>query len=228
MRGDGVVARRTSLFVGIALAILGGATMASAQGMPSPPPPPPAAAPAEQPSSPTGAPPAPDAMTPAPPPPMGAPPSKDAAGYPPPGYPPAMVFGPSRLPYNESDPIPPGYEVQTRPRMGMAKAGIATFVPFYGLSVLFGGVYLGSEGGEAKMYFPLLIPVVGPFATMGTAGTEEFGTMILAINGIGQLTGAALFIAGMLSEEKYLARRSAGLRPEVFVGPQSMALRWQF
>jgi len=113
--------------------------------------------------------------------------------------------------------------------MGMAKAGIATFVPLYALSVLGGSVYLGSESGDAKRYGPLIIPIVGPFVTIGTADTD-FGTLFLVLDGVGQITGAALFIAGMLSDEKYLARKTAGLnlRPEVFIGPKSLAMRWQF
>jgi len=140
-----------------------------------------------------------------------------------------MFFMPSRLPYSENDPIPAGYEIQTRPRMGLAKAGIATFVPLYGLSVLFGATYLGSETGDASRYGPMLVPVIGPFITMGTADGGG-ANIFLLLDGVGQLTGAALFIAGMLSEEKYLSRRTAGLnlRPEVFISPKSVAMRWQF
>ncbi len=140
-----------------------------------------------------------------------------------------MFFGPSRLPYNENEPVPPGYEIQTRPRMGMAKAGIATFAPLYALSALFGATYLGSESGEAKEYGPMIIPVIGPFATMGTSDSGG-GNLFLLLDGVGQLTGAALFIAGMLSEEKYLTRQTAGLnlRPEVLISPKSVAMRWEF
>ncbi len=227
MRSDGVVTRRTSLFWCVSLAVLGNATMASAQDKA---PPPSSGAPVAESGS-------------ALPPPPAAPPPSGAAGaaapgpvgpqagprVPPAGYPPPAMFGPSRLPYFESDPVPPGYEIQTRPRMGLAKAGLATFVPLYGLSVIFGGVFLGNENGDAKKYGPMLIPVIGPFATIGTADTDE-GTIFLLLDGIGQLTGAALFLGGMLSEEKYLARQtaSAALRPEVFVGPKSMAMRWHF
>jgi len=223
MRGDGAVTRRTSLCLGVSLALLGSATVASAQGLPPPPtppaaqPPPPAVAPSPQP----------------PPPPMEtqqpAPPPQARPASPPPSYPPPVLLGPSRLAYSDTEPVPPGYEIQTRPAMGMAKAGIATFAPLYGLSVLFGGVYLGSESGDAKRYGPMLIPVVGPFATIGTADTDA-GTLFLVFDGLGQLTGATLFVIGMLSEEKYLARQTAGLnlRPEVSIGPTSATLRWQF
>src|SRR5690349_9032723 len=106
MRGDGVVTRRTSLFLGISLAVLGNATMASAQGMP-PAPPPPAGVSAGQPGpaqQPLPTPPAqpPAATPPASGAPVGAPPVApypQGAAYP---YPPPMMFGPSRLPYNEN------------------------------------------------------------------------------------------------------------------------------
>jgi hypothetical protein len=231
MRGDGVVTRRTSLFLGVSLAVLGGATMASAQGMPPPPPAPPGGVAVTQPP-PAGAPPAaPNAMPPVPSPTQVAqptPPPQGAGGYPPPIYPPGMMLSPSRLPFIEAEPVPAGYEVQTRPRMGMAKAGIATFVPLFGLTALFGGVFLGSESGEAKQYGPLIIPVLGPFITIGTSDAEEFGAGFLVVDGLGQLAGAALFIGGLLSEEKYLVRSGKSVRPEVSIGPGSMALRWQF
>lgn len=222
MRGDGVVTRRTSLSLGVSLALLGSATVASAQGLPPPPsppmaqPPPPMAAPLPQ------APPPPDAQ-------QAPPPAQTQPTAPAPNYPKPVLLGPSRLPYSETEPVPPGYEIQTRPAMGLAKAGIATFVPLYGLSALFGGVYLGSETGNAKRYGPMIIPVIGPFATIGTADTNA-GTLFLVLDGLGQLTGATLFVIGMLSEEKYLARTTAGLnlRPEVFIGPKSATLRWQF
>lgn len=236
MRGDGFVTRRTSLVLGVSLAVLGSATMASAQGMPLPPPPPTAASPGQPllpaPAQPSAAQP-PTAVPPAPPAPLGAPPPQPSpqASSPsvPPAYPPAVMYGPSRLPYNDDDPIPPGYEIQTRPRMGMAKAGIATFAPLYGLSVLFGGVYLGSQSGDAGKYGPMLLPVIGPWVTIGTADTDE-GTFFLVLDGLGQATGAALFLAGMLTDEKYLARTTGrlNLRPEVFVSPTSVAMRWQF
>lgn len=224
MRGDAVVTRRTSLLVGASLAMLTSATMASAQATPPPLPP----AQVVEPAPVAPPPPAPPAVTPAQP---AAPSAAPQSGppYPPPAYPPAMMIGPSRLPYIESEGVLPGYEIQTRPRMGMVKAGIATFAPLYGLSVLFGAAFLGSERGDAGKYGPMIIPLVGPFATIGTADTSE-GTAFLLLDGVGQLAGAALFIAGMLVEEKYLERQTArfNLRPEVVVGPKSVAMRWQF
>lgn len=222
MRGDPVVTRRTGLFLSASLAVLANATLASAQAMPPPPPPP-----GEVAAQPAPPPPAPGPVA------LPAPPDGASGKTPPraapPYYPPPMMIGPSRLPYDETIPVPPGYEIQTRPRMGLVKAGLATLIPLYALSVLGGGVHLGAENGDAKEYGPLIIPVVGPFATMATSNSSG-ATPFLLLDGLGQMTGAALCLAGLFSSEKYLARQTAttNLRPDVAVGPKSMVLRWQF
>lgn len=223
MRGDPVMTRRTGLFLSASLAVLANSTLASAQAMPPPPPPPgDVAAQPMPPPGPVGQPPAPDGAS-------GQTPPQTAPMVPPPTYPAPMLIGPSRLPYDETIPIPPGYEIQTRPRMGLIKGGLATLIPLYALSALGGGVYLGAENGDAQEFGPLIIPIVGPFATIATSDSSG-GTPFFLLDGLGQLTGAALCIAGMLSSEKYLARQTAttNLRPDVAVGPTSMTLRWQF
>lgn len=147
---------------------------------------------------------------------------------PPPGYIPPM-FGPTRLPYAEGDPIPPGYEIAMRPKYKLMTAGIATFAPLYGLSILFAGAFAGGEGPDASQYNPMFIPVIGPFITIGTADTQDAGTMTLLVDGAGQAAGAALFLAGIFGEEKYLHRKAEpSLMPEVFAGPRSAMFRWQF
>lgn len=192
---------------------------------PAPPAPPPAATPPDPP---------PVATPPAAPPPAATPPAamQPAAMPPPmqlpPGYIPA-AFGPSRLPYVEGDVIPRGYAVATRPKQKMITAGIATFAPLYGLSLLFAGSMAGAEGPEASQHTPLFIPVIGPFITIGTSGASDIGLLTLLMDGAGQATGVALFLAGMFGEEKFLLRTAKQtFRPEVFVGPRQAALRWQF
>ena len=162
-----------------------------------------------------------------PPPPMGAAPQ----GYPPRGYyPPPPIFGPSRLPYKEGDPIPSGYGIETRPRYTMATAGIATFAPLYGMSVLFAATFAGNEGVASGYYTPLFIPVIGPFVSIGTSDAESLGVFMLMLDGLGQATGVALFVAGMLSDEKFVSRTPTAFdpRPEVMVGPRAATLRWHF
>jgi hypothetical protein len=159
--------------------------------------------------------------------------------YPPPGarpgqgpyYPPPPFFGPARLPYAEDDPVPPGYAIQTRPRKKLVIAGLSTFIPLYAMSLLFAATYAGNEGPDATLFTPLFIPAIGPFVTIGTSEADGFGIIMLLIDGVGQLTGAALFAAGMIAQEQYLERSASASfdpRPEVFVGPGSASLRWQF
>ncbi|MDC3960394.1 hypothetical protein [Polyangium jinanense] len=216
--------RRTILCVGAVLTILGAANISLAQD--APPPPPPGALQQQQPT--------PGALPQQPPPPMGAAPQQPMAappGYPPPGYyPPAPIFGPSRLPYKEGDPIPRGYGIETRPRYKMATAGIATFAPLYGMSVLFAGTFAGNEGLASGYYTSLFIPVIGPFVAIGTSDAESVGVFMLMLDGLGQATGAALFVAGMLSDEKFVSRTPTAFdpRPEVMVGPRAATLRWHF
>lgn len=134
------------------------------------------------------------------------------------------------MPYQEGDLVPPGYKVETRPKRKMMTAGIATFAPLYGLSVLWAASYAGSEGVRGGYYTPMFIPGIGPFVTIATSDAEDIGLLTLLLTGAGQVTGISLFIAGMLGEEKYLLRTAGTFdpRPEVFIGPQSASLRWQF
>lgn len=240
--------RRTGAFTLTSLALLCAAPCALAQG--APPPPPPAAAPqgmAPQGTPPPAPPPPPAGAAAAPGPGQGYPGAPPGYGpppggypYPPPGappgqgyaYPPPMpYYGPARLPYVEGDPIPPGYAIETRPRKKLVIAGLSTFVPLYAMSLLFAATYLGNEGLDGSLYTPLFIPAIGPFVTIGTSDAEGFGIITLLLDGVGQLTGVALFAAGMIAQEQYLERSAAASfdpRPEVFVGPGSASLRWQF
>ncbi|MDI1484158.1 hypothetical protein [Polyangium sp. y55x31] len=232
--------RRTILSVGATLTILGAANISLAQGAPPPPPPPPGVTPQQQPTPgamPPQQQPPPGVMPQQPPPPMGAAPQQPMGaappGYPPrAAYPPPPIFGPSRLPYKEGDPIPPGYGIETRPRYKMATAGIATFAPLYGMSVLFAGSFVGNEGIASGYYTSLFIPVIGPFVAIGTSDAESVGVFMLMLDGLGQATGAALFVAGMLADEKFISRTPNEFafdpRPEVMVGPRAAALRWHF
>jgi hypothetical protein len=110
-------------------------------------------------------------------------------------------------------------------------SGAVTFGAPYIVSALVGGAFL-SEGGDGSAFGPLLIPVVGPFVTIGTAQSEGLGTFFLALDGIAQTIGAGLFVAAFIAEEDYLERTGyAALKlqpPAVLVGPGSAALRWRF
>jgi hypothetical protein len=109
------------------------------------------------------------------------------------------------LPYNEGDPIPPGYEITTRPRRGLIIGGAVTLGTTWLLSATTAS-FLESYGGTNPLW-PLYIPVVGPFITLGTAESEGAGTFILIIDGVAQAGGLAMLIAGFTAAETRLERK---------------------
>jgi len=149
-----------------------------------------------------------------PPPQGGYPPPQ--GGYPPPGYgyPPPPGYGydtppgaplARSLPYNEGDPIPPGYEITTRPRRGLIIGGAVTFGTTWLLSVLVASAADSLDGTNSL--WPLYIPVVGPFVTIGTTDSEGPATLFLVLDGVAQAGGLAMFIAGFAAPETRLERK---------------------
>jgi hypothetical protein len=108
------------------------------------------------------------------------------------------------MPFEEGQPIPPGYRVETRAKRGLIVGGAVTFGVLYLLSAFAATVAI--DGNDSEEFGPLLIPVAGPFVTVGTAGAEGVGTFALVLDGVGQAGGVAMFIAGIMTEEKFLLR----------------------
>jgi hypothetical protein len=109
------------------------------------------------------------------------------------------------LPYKEGDPIPPGYEVSSRPRRGLIIGGAVTLGTTWLLSVLTASI-VESIGRENPLW-PLYLPVVGPFIAIGTAESEGVGTLYLVIDGVAQAGGLAMIIAGFAAPETRLERK---------------------
>src|SRR5262245_38810419 len=139
---------------------------------------------------------------------------------------------PRTLRYNAGESIPFGYELKMKPRWGFVIAGAVTFGATY-LPTALVGTALANGPDDDGFGLVLLIPLAGPFVSMGLergAGAVVKGLAI--VNGLLQIGGAGLFAAGFLAKEEYLeqsGRKSAKrLSPTVLLGPQSAALRWQF
>lgn len=156
-------------------------------------------------------------------------------GYPPPPYgygyypPPLAAPGPLTRPYEEGRPIPEGYTLKERARRGPIVAGATTLGTLYMLSALAGSV--AQDTGDGDEFAPLFIPVAGPFITIGTAKSENGGTFILMMDGIGQTAGAILLIYGLAGTDKILVRNDVATRrpkPELLVGARSVGLRMRF
>src|SRR5688572_15787699 len=86
-----------------------------------------------------------------PPPGYGPPPGYPPGYYPPPGYGPPAEYppvGPKRMNYEEGQPIPPGYRVETRARRGLIIAGAVTFGVTYLLSAFAASIAVDGGGSE--------------------------------------------------------------------------------
>jgi hypothetical protein len=113
-------------------------------------------------------------------------------------------------------------------------AGSITFGAPYVVSALAAATILSAGGSDGGEFAPLLIPCVGPFVTIATARAEGAGTFWLVLDGLTQTGGVVMFIAGLISEEKFLRRApypstpTALFKPEVLVGAGSTSLKWRF
>ncbi|WP_437292779.1 hypothetical protein [Sorangium sp. So ce426] len=147
---------------------------------------------------------------------------------PPPGFhgghgaPPA---GPKVLPWREGEPVPPGYHPETRVRKGLVISGSIVFGTVYLFTAIGGGdaVYRGSPG-----YAALFVPCAGPFITLATTRQDDLETMALVLDGLVQITGAALLIPGLLVPRSVLVRNDVSqpfvLPAPVALGPSSAGL----
>jgi hypothetical protein len=138
--------------------------------------------------------------------------------------------------YEEGQPIPPGYHVDTRIRKGLVIGGAVTFGVVYLFSVLT-GVLIDSAnevvGNESSGYEPMYIPLAGPFVTMGTASDDlsSGGVALLAILGVAQVGGVGMLVAGLAVPKTELVRNdvsSIQVRPMVGQGTTGLSLGGKF
>jgi hypothetical protein len=165
--------------------------------------------------------PAPPASSAAPAPPAAAPSQPPA--YPPPyyrypGYAPPYAYAPPPpkpprvLPYHEGERIPQGYYLEDNIRRGPLIAGIIVLAIPYGLS-------LSIAGGDnfSRQTSWLVVPALGPWIEIGarhnTCSSTETDCAddavvrtFLVLDGLMQVTGAALLIWGASSHTQRLVR----------------------
>ncbi len=211
-----------------------------------PPPPPPGSLPPPPPgfgqAPPAGTPPPGYGQAPpgyGPPPPGYGPAPYPYYGPPPPYYygGPPEALGPKEMDYVEGRPIPPGYHIERRGKRKLIIAGLAIFGGCYLASALVGGTAL-SDGNDGLG--PLLIPVAGPFVSIGTsrlsyAVEDDRGAIVLLmLDGFAQAAGVAMTIIGLASDQTTLLVRNdqeskqiPAAVPQVLVGAGSAGLRWK-
>lgn len=163
---------------------------------------------------------------------------------------------PNELEYIEGMDVPDGYMLVERTRTGLVIAGGVTFGVGYLAAVTaavassderhegcFGGGYARGdyeggwhdeevaycvEGAENEDFVPLYIPIVGPFIAMGTLEHADGGMRAaLLLDGVVQIGGAAMFIAG-LAAPKTVLLRTEHASMSVAPGPGSLQLLGSF
>lgn len=119
--------------------------------------------------------------------------------------------------WEPGDPIPEGYRQDTQSRGGLVKGGAATLFSVYGLTAVVGSFLVLAEdidtedgvddnGVDPEDYYPLFIPVAGPFVTIATADTGRAASAVLVVDGVAQVAGFAMFIAGFAAQKDVLVR----------------------
>jgi hypothetical protein len=146
----------------------------------------------------------------------GAPPGYGAPSYGAPGYGAPGYGAPSRADeraeakerkrmvrrWEPGDPIPLGYHVVNRPRLGLAIAGGVLLGTFWTGSII------GALSTHASGYLPLIAPVAGPFIAIGTT-RSDWGAILLVGDGLIQASGLAMLLAGALTSRERLVRDEA-------------------
>lgn len=138
-----------------------------------------------------------------------------------PGYAPAAL-GPKILDWEEGEPVRPGYHPETRVRKGLVIGGAVTFGVMYLFTALAGAIASDvseATSGSSGDTVPLFIPVIGPFIAIGTLHPGTTGGFFLALDGIAQAGGLAMFIAGLAAPRPVQVRNDVG---KSFVRPTPM------
>lgn len=118
---------------------------------------------------------------------------------------PQQPYKPLRITnWSEGEPIPEGYHVVRRPRVGLIAGGAAMFGASYFISVLIAAVGQDVTGGN-NPFWPQFIPVVGPFIQMGVTPLATVAVYCTFL-GLAQAGGVAMFIAGFAAPNTFLQR----------------------
>jgi hypothetical protein len=148
---------------------------------------------------------------------------------------------PPILPYREGYPVPPGYEVVKRPATGLLAGGLV------GLSIAYtGGVVFAAVNGFKNGTGWLAVPIVGPWGAIGSRNYETCRTRTVAeakacvrnavkevqvitffaVDGLGQLAGGLVTLAGVVSSKEELIRSDLVEKVQVSVLPPVQGSPW--
>lgn len=132
--------------------------------------------------------------------------------------------------WDETQPIPPGYHVASHVRRGMIVGGAVMFGALYLIDLLVwaGGqdsasscsstAAYGYSGGNCQNSFNTMwVPAAGPFLQMASSGTSATGSVVLAVDGLAQCAGIAMFIYGIAAPRTFLVRNDLGFTAPMVV-----------
>jgi hypothetical protein len=140
--------------------------------------------------------------------------------------------GPDHLEWSEGMAIPPGYKKGTKVRKGLVIGGAITFGASWLLSIAAATALIDEEENNSSYTYdegrdqngtyyrsrhsdddndfpdaaPLYIPLVGPFIAIHTLGAEDNEAAALAFDGVVQLAGFGMFVAGLAAKKTVLVR----------------------
>jgi flagellar motor protein MotB len=173
-------------------------------------------------------------------------PSAEHAARRPAAVPPAY-YGPAALEYGEGGTVPPGYIKDTRVRRGMVIGGAVTWGVGWLLAATaataivqedkqHGGCAYDDYGNsfcndndDLHPAAALYVPLIGPFITMA-AWNDELdggGSALLFLNGMVQVTGFSLLVAGVAAKKTVLVR-DPGVTISLAPGPGGATLHGTF
>lgn len=148
---------------------------------------------------------------------------------------------PREMPYDPGKPIPEGYHLETRANRKLIGAGAGVLGGAWIFSVVLASVIIDQNSGNDLGYGPLFAPVLGPFIALGTStldwDQDGYVGAFLVLDGLAQVGGAAMLIAGLVRDVKLLVRdpdkpaatpAATGLVPDVRIGAGSGSLTWRF
>jgi hypothetical protein len=138
------------------------------------------------------------------------------------------------LPYRDGVHVPRGFRLDASPRYALVVAGASTSGALWVISTI---AAIGLDKKKAvdgdpnfdDMYWPMFIPVVGPFISIGTANASGTGAGILALDGAFQAGGLALMISGLAAPKvELIPQKSLYLTAEGAPGVPGLGLGGSF
>ncbi len=132
------------------------------------------------------------------------PPPQVTVVKPPPPKPTNTYVVPSLVPY-EGGKIPADARLTSQPNMALIGAGLAVLGVSYVPSVFTAAIACPPQADctATRGVGWLYLPVVGPFITAAMA-TSTGGAALAAFDGVVQVSGAALVIAGLVAQKKFV------------------------